>query len=267
MHTANSDVVLGAATPGAITSANIITSARASTIVEATAPLGYFDVNLDHTTTAHLTTIEARGATAGTGIVLLGANEVSYLDAISATAGGFAFHDTLAFDLYGPITATGQTVDLRSAHAIGPVSTGIIAAQTLTGSSVGGANFGAANQVVQLGDFTNTGGLLKLLDDRSLTITEIVLSMGTLALTSHAGMTFASTGKVTADGAGDAIVLASDGTFTNARGADAVTASNAVGRWLIYPQAVGNASGSTAANSFNGLVGKSFYGSAISTRP
>ncbi|PXA85661.1 hypothetical protein DMC18_22745, partial [Caulobacter sp. D5] len=155
-----------------------------------------------------------------------------------------------------------QTVDLRSAHAIGQVSTGIITARTLTGSSVGGANFGAANQVAQLGDFTNTGGLLKLVDGRSLTITGTVLSTGTLALTSHAGMTFASNGKVTADGAGDAIVLVSDGTFTNARGADAVTASNAAGRWLIYTQAVGDASGSTAANSFNGLSGKSFYGSA-----
>ncbi len=366
----NGDVVLGAATPGVITAANIVTSAGSSTIVEASTTTGSVDVNLDHTTTADLTTIDALnavnitvlngsqriiaarsitgavnidgpsgaltidgltanadsqvngggdtrlvsalvdgdltvtsatgalrfgdavpgrvievsgaltldaatdiaqqgvlkanslGVTSGTGVVLLGANEVSYLDAVSVTAGGFAFNDTLAFDLYGPITATGQTVDLRSAHAIGQVSTGIITAQTLTGSSVGGANFGAANQVAQLGDFTNTGGLLKLVDGRSLTITGTVLSTGTLALTSHAGMAFASTGKVTADGAGDAIVLASDGTFTNARGADAVTASNAAGRWLIYTQAVGDASGSTAANSFNGLAGKSFYGSA-----
>ncbi len=366
----NGDVVLGAATPGVITAANIVTSAGSSTIVEASTTTGSVDVNLDHTTTADLTTIDALnavnitvlngsqriiaarsitgavnidgpsgaltidgltanadsqvngggdtrlvsalvdgdltvtsatgalrfgdavpgrvievsgaltldaatdvaqqgvlkanslGVTSGTGVVLLGANEVSYLDTVSVTAGGFAFNDTQGFDLYGPITATGQTVDLRSAHAIGQVSTGIITAQTLTGSSVGGANFGAANQVTQLGDFTNTGGLLKLVDGRSLTITGTVLSTGTLALTSHAGMTFASTGKVTADGAGDAIVLASDGTFTNARGADAVTASNAAGRWLIYTQAVGNASGSTAANSFSGLAGKSFYGSA-----
>ncbi|PXA91218.1 hypothetical protein DMC18_13635, partial [Caulobacter sp. D5] len=212
VHAASGDVVLGAATPGAITTANIVTSSGASTIVEASAPAGDVDINLDHTTTADLTTVEALGAvditvvngsqriiaarstngavrihgpdgaltvdelsagaasqvngggdtrlisasvtgdldvtsatgalrfgdatpgrvievsgaltldaatdvaqqgvlkanslgvTSGTGVVLLGANEVSYLDAVSVAAGGFAFNDTLAFDLYGPIT-------------------------------------------------------------------------------------------------------------------------------------------------------------------
>ncbi len=370
VRSSSGDVALGAATPGAITSANIVTSAGSGTTVEASASNGKVDVNLDHTTTADLTTIDALnavnikvvsgsqriiaarsitgavridgpsgaltvdglsahgnsqvngggdtrliaaqvtgdlavtsatgnlrfgdaipgrvvnvsgaltlnastdiaqqgvihanslGVTSGTGVVLLGDNQVAYLDAVTVTTGGFAFHDTTAFDLYGAVNAVGQTVDLRSDHAIGQVSTGIITAQKLTGSAVGGANFGAANQVIQLGDFANTGGLLKLVDGRSLTINGTVLSTGAVSLASHGGMTFASTGTVQANGSGDAVVLASDGVFTNARGADAVTATNLAGRWLIYTQAVGAPLGSTAGNTFNGLVGKAFYGSA-----
>jgi hypothetical protein len=89
-----------------------------------------------------------------------------------------------------------------------------------------------------------------------------VLSTGTLSIASHGGMTIAGTGTVRANGAGDAVVLASDGVFTNARGADAVTAASGGGRWLIYTQAFGDPQGSTAGNTFNGLVGKSFYGAA-----
>lgn len=202
----------------------------------------------------------ALGVTAGTGVVLLGANQVAYLDAVDVAVGGFAFHGVGAFDLYGPINAPGQTVDLRSDQAIGQVSTGVITARKLTGSSVGGASFGAANQVAELGDFANTGGgLLKLVDGRSLTIGGTVFSAGTVSLASHGGMAFAGAGAVQADGTGDAVLLAVDGALANARGADAVTAAN--GRWLIYTQAVGDPLGA-ASNAFNGLAGKSFYGSA-----
>ena len=346
VQASNGDVLLGAATPGAITAAHVVTSTGATTTVVVSAAAGKVDVNLDHLTNAGLTTVEASnavnikvangpltvgqltagatsqvygggdtrlisadvtgdltvvsaagnlrfgdatpgrvidvsgalslnaatdiaqqgvlranslGVTSGTGVVLLGANQVAYLDAVTVSAGGFAFHDASAFDLYGAVNAVGQTVDLRSDGAIGQVSTGIITAQTLTGSAVGGANFGAANQVVQMGGFTNTGGLLKLVDGRSLTITGTVLSTGTVSIASHAGMTFAGAGRVQADGTGDAVILASDGVFTNARGADAVTAAS--GRWLIYTQAVGAPLGSTAGNTFNGLAGKSYYGS------
>lgn len=364
------DVVLGAATPGAITSANIVTSAGSGTTVEASTSTGKVDVNLDHTTTADLTTIGALnavnikvvngsqriiagysylgsvridgpsgvltvdglsapassqvngggdtrlvaasvtgdltvtsatgnvrlgdvvpgrvidasgtltlnaatdisqqgairantlGGSAGTGVVLLGDNQVDHLGGFSVIGGGLAFHNTIDFDVASVINAIGQTVDLRSDQTISQVSYAVITARKLTGSSVGGANFGAANQVAELGDFTNTTGQLKLVSNRALTVSGTVLSTGTLSLASHGGMTIASTGTVRADGAGDAVVLASDGVFTNARGADAVTAANAGGRWLIYTQAVGDPLGSTAGNSFNGLAGKSFYGSA-----
>jgi len=363
------DVVLGAATPGAITTANLVTSAGAGTTVEASTTAGKADVNLDHTNTA-LTTIAGRDAvkvavlngsqrigsvnsttgsvrvdgptdaltidqltanagsqvngggdtrlvsasvvgdlsvksatgslrfgdatpgrvvavsgalslnaaadiaqqgllqadalsvTAGTGVVLLGANQVAHLDAVNVAAGGFTFNDTTSFDIRGPITAAGQTVDLRSSGAIAQNAAGVITAQRLTGSSVGGADFGAANQLAQLGDFTNTGGLFKLIDNRSLTIDGTLHSTGAVSLTSHGGMTFTANGKVVADGAGDAVILASDGVFANLRGADAVSATNTGARWLIYTQAFGAPTGSTAGNSFNGLAGKSFYGSA-----
>jgi hypothetical protein len=194
--------------------------------------------------------------------VLLGANEVAHLDTVSVTAGGFAFNDTTGFDIRGPITASGQTVDLRSGGAIGQDAGGVITAMRLTGSSVGGANFGAANHLAQLGIFTNTGGVFRLIGDGPLSIDGTVHSTGTVSVASHGGMAFTANGKVVAEAAGDAVILASDGVFTNARGADAVSATNAAGRWLIYTQAFGAPSGSTAGNSFNGLDGKSFYGSA-----
>ena len=363
------DATLGAATGAAITTANLVSSAGATTTVEASAVAGKVDVNLDRTDTA-LTTVSGRDAvkvavvdgalrigaisssndavtisgptaaltveqltasatsqvagggdtrlvfanvdgdlsvssatgalrfgdatpgrvidvsgalsldaatdiaqqgvlqadalsiTAGTGVVLLAANRVAHLDRVSVAAGGFTFNDTTGFDIRGPITAAGQTVDLRSGGAISQGAAGVITAQRLTGSSIGGAGFGAANQVVVLGDFANTGGLFRLIDDRALTIDGIVHSTGTVSVASHGGMTFTANGRTVADGVGDAVILASDGVFTNGRGADAVSATNASGRWLIYTQAFGDPAGSTAGNSFNGLGGKSFYGSA-----
>jgi hypothetical protein len=200
------------------------------------------------------------GADAGTGVVLLGDNQVAHLSGVNVASGGFAYHGAAAFDLVLPIIAIGQTVDLRSDQTIGQAPLGVVTAQKLTGSSVGGANFGLDNQIAELGDFTNTIGRLKLVDGRALTISGTVLSTGILSLASHGGLTIAGTGTVRANGAGDAVVLASDGVFTNARGADAVTAASAGGRWLIYTQAFGDPQGSTAGNAFNGLVGKSFYG-------
>jgi len=198
-------------------------------------------------------------ANAGTGIVLLGDNQVAHLSGVNVAGGGFAYHGA-AFDIAAPIVAVGQTVDLRSDGTIGQAPLGLITARKLTGSSVGGAIFDLANPIAELGDFTNTTGRLKLISSRDLTINGTVLSTGILSIASHGGMTIAGTGTIRANGAGDALVLASDGVFTNARGADAVTAASAGGRWLIYTQAVGDPLGSTAGNTFNGLAAKSFYG-------
>ena len=202
------------------------------------------------------------GVTSGGAVVLLGDNRVATLDAVTVADGGFAFNDLVGLHINGPITAVGQTVELRSGQAVTQATTGGVTAQRLIGSSVGGAGFEAANQVAQLGDFTNTGGQLKLNNDRALVVDGAVRSTGSVALTSHGGMGFTANGLIRADGAGDAVVLASDGVFTNGRGADAVAASNPAGRWLIYTQAAGDPTGSTAGNAFNGLAGKSYYGAA-----
>jgi hypothetical protein len=367
---AGGNAVLGAATPGAITAANVVTSAGATTTVTVSSATGRADVNLDHMTNANLNTLSgplgvavqvvngpvgvgsasatggqvsitgtnggvtvvqltaggtslvsgggetrlvsanvtggggmtvrstgagvqlgdatpgrviavtntlnlaaatgiteqgaihagALVANAGTGIVLLGDNQVAHLSGVNVAGGGFAYHGAAAFDIAGPIVAVGQTVDLRSDGTIGQAPLGLITARKLTGSSVGGAIFDLANPIAELGDFTNTTGRFKLISSRDLTINGTVLSTGILSIASHGGMTIAGTGTIRANGAGDALVLASDGVFTNARGADAVTAASAGGRWLIYTQAVGDPLGSTAGNTFNGLVAKNFYG-------
>lgn len=199
---------------------------------------------------------------ARSGVTLLGDNLIPNLLSVTVSNGGFAYHGTSAFIVQGVVDVQHGTVDLRSDGTIGQNLAGVILAQKLTGSSVGAANFRAANEIVELGDFTNTGGLFKLVDNRALTVSGTVLSTGTLSIASHGGMTIAGTGTVRANGAGDAVVLASDGVFTNARGADAVTAASAGGRWLIYTQAFGDPQGSTAGNTFNGLSGKSYYGTA-----
>ncbi|WP_165189581.1 beta strand repeat-containing protein [Caulobacter soli] len=157
------DAILGAATPGAITTANAVTSTGAPATISVTAPTGRVDINLDHITNAGLTSVDG-------------------------------LQDVIANIANGPLTIDG---------------------------TVHGGN--------------------------------------TVRVASHGGMTIAGTGKVQADGAGDAVILASDGVFTNARGADAVAAPN--GRWLIYSQAVGNPLGSTAGDSFNGLAGVRYFGS------
>jgi hypothetical protein len=365
------DAILGAATPGAITAANVVTSTGATSTVDVTGATGRVDVNLDHVTNATLTTVEASNAVnikvvngtlaisgvtstngavtingptglltvdqltahstsrinaigdmrlvaadadaqltlqslaggvrlgdgtpgrlidvgggltlqaftdivqeqgalkadtltvaARSGVTLLGDNLIPNLLSVTVSNGGFAYHGTSAFIVQGVVDVQHGTVDLRSDGTIGQNLAGVILAQKLTGSSVGAANFRAANEIVELGDFTNTGGLFKLVDNRALTVSGTVLSTGTLSIASHGGMTIAGTGTVRANGAGDAVVLASDGVFTNARGADAVTAASAGGRWLIYTQAFGDPQGSTAGNTFNGLSGKSYYGTA-----
>ena len=205
-------------------------------------------------------TAASLSADADGSITLLGDNNIQRLGAIHA-GGGFAFNTISALVLANDIDAAGQTVDLRANGAI-TQNSGIITAGLLAGRAVGGARFGADNRIQRLGDFTNSGGALLINNAEALTFAGRVWSTGTVEIRSHGGMTFANTGTVGADGTGDAVVLASNGVFTNQRGVDAVTASNAAGRWLIYTQATGAPNGPTSGNSFGGLAGLSFYGSA-----
>ncbi len=120
-------------------------------------------------------------------------------------------------------------------------------------------NLRADNLIAELGDFANTGGDFFLNVGQGLSIVGTVDSATAVTIQSNP-MTIASTGTVRSTAAGDAVVLASNGVFTNQSGADAVQASN--GRWLIYTQALNDPSGATTGDAYGGLSGKSFYGTS-----
>jgi len=195
-------------------------------------------------------------------ISLLGLNQVETIGNVSGDS--FAYRSIRAggFDIGGGIDVGGGTVELIAEN--GGITQGSgysIFAGSLTGSSQGGADFAGHNYVDALGDFDNTGGAFVLNVPQALNIVGTVQSDSAVLIQSvGGGMTIASTGTVSSTGSGDAIVLASDGVFTNNSGADAVQAAN--GRWLIYTQAQGNPNGSTAGDSYGGLVGKNYYGTA-----
>jgi len=162
VQSANGNAILGAATLGAITAANFVTSAGTGSTIEVTGANGRADVHLNRITGARMATVS------------------------------------------GPL----------------------------------GVSVKVANGALQLGDVTSTSGQIRI-DGQSLTLN----------------------GSIRSGATGDAIILASDGVLTNARGADAVVATNPSARWLIYTQALGAPLGSTTGNSFNGLAGKNWYGS------
>ncbi len=208
------------------------------------------------------------------GASLLGANQIAQLRDITTDTGGFAYRSarTGGVSIVGTIDAAGQTVDLRTANgALTQSGAGRILAQRLTGSSDTGVTLAGANQIAELGAFTNTGGAFALNVDRALSVVGLVDSAGAIRIQSE-GMTVAAAGTVRSSATGAAVVLASDGAFANLSGADGVQAAN--GRWLIYTQAPGAPTTPAAGNSFGGLAGKSFYGStynfgtgAFSTTP
>lgn len=145
--------------------------------------------------------------------------------------------------------------------------------RNLTISDTGGGLV-LANALTASGDLTlssaagldiayglTAGGDIGVATVGSLNIAAAVNASGQIVMRSHGGMTLASTGTVRADGAGDAVVLASDGIFNNGRGADAVMVTNPAARWLIYTQPTGNPTGLNSGDNFGGLQGKNFYGS------
>jgi filamentous hemagglutinin family protein len=197
------------------------------------------------------------------GNVSLGlANTLPRLFEVSVTGGNFLLGTGGELVLLRDISVANGTVEFNTGGLIAQDNTTGITALRLQGSAFSGfgsANFRGTNQVAQLGNFNSSGFLFN--NAGALTIDGTVNANGGFAaIRSHGGLTISANGTVRSTAAGDAIVLASDGTFTNQSGADALSVT--AGRWLVYSQAFGNPSGSTAANSFGGLAGKSFYGSA-----
>lgn len=198
---------------------------------------------------------------AGDDVNLLGANRIEVIRRADVVGGDFAYRSVRVggVDLDGGINVAGHTVDLRAENGGISQSGGAILAATLTGASDEGVSLGGENLIDQLGDFTTVSGAFFLNVDQALTIVGMVDSTVSLRIQSDA-MTIASTGTAQSAGSGNAVILASDGVFTNNSGDDAAQAAS--GRWLIYSQASGDPLGSTSGNSFGSLNGSSYYGSA-----
>ncbi len=73
------------------------------------------------------------------------------------------------------ITA-GETVDLTSTGAISQTSAGIVTAAVLMGSAGAATTLSKANEIANLGAFSNTGGAFSLTDDQSLAISGTINS-------------------------------------------------------------------------------------------
>jgi filamentous hemagglutinin family protein len=137
------------------------------------------------------------GSSAG-GTTLSKANVITDLGAFTNTgAGGFALEDASALTVNGAVNAgtgnltlittgtgnnialgkaltAGGTVDLVSTGSISQGTPGIITAATLTGSDTGTTTLKSANEISNLGAFTDTGGNIALTDDQNLTIAGLV---------------------------------------------------------------------------------------------
>ncbi len=139
----------------------------------------------------------------------------------------------------GADVTTGGTVTLTSADRISQQA-GIITAQTLTGSSSGGADLRQANKFAILDAFSNTSGELLITDAQSLlTVNTIAAGTGNTTLTTTGagsnlilgGDFTASVGIVTLNSAGTITQLGGGGIInasrvTGSSAGDAVLASN-----------------------------------------
>jgi len=190
-------------------------------------------------------------ATHGTG------SRIGRLGAITVANGGLTLRNVQDLDLNGAVNV-GGTLDLRVAGALSQ-SGGTVTAQRLAGTVSGFARLDGLNHVGSLGDFSAAG--LSLNNATALGIDGLVDGgTGSVTIRSHGGMTIGAAGSVRSGASGDAITLASDGLFRNLAGGTALGAAN--GRWLVYTQMAGDAGASDPANSFGGLAGRSYYGSA-----
>jgi len=116
------------------------------------------------------------------------------------------------------------TVDLVSAGAIGHGAAGIITANTLTGSSAGNTSLTAANQIQNLGAFTNIAGSLSLTDDQALTIDGLVTA-GTHAVT------FTDTGPIAESDAGAIMARTLEGSSV---GGASLTGANQIAAFQTF---------------------------------
>ncbi|MEP9357712.1 YDG domain-containing protein [Sphingomonas sp. KR3-1] len=201
------------------------------------------------------------GVVAVSGDVDLGAtaSHVASLGTVTVNNGDFTFYNAPAIALDGNVDVANGTVALYSDAGLAQGTGTSIRAQRLEGGIFGPAQLNGSNRIAALGQFSSNG--FSLANDIALAVDgQVDAGGGSAVIASHGGMTLTANGRIVSSAAGDAITLASDGLFTNLRGADALSAS--AGRWLVYTQAGGNPGHSDPSNDFGGLAGTSYYGDA-----
>jgi filamentous hemagglutinin family protein len=158
-------------------------------------------------------TADTLTGSAATGATLTGANMVANLGAFSTGSNGLSFTDSQGFTITGAIGAAGQTVTLNASGALGQTVAGVITAGTLTGGSVGGTTLNAANQIANLGAFTNTAsGTVAITDAAALSVTGTVTdNVGDIALTDTNAGGIAVAGNLVTANSGGNIDLKADG--------------------------------------------------------
>ena len=186
--------------------------------------------------------IDAAALTGSSGgaAVLNGANAISDLDFSTGTQ-DFTLKNTVNLTLSGTMQAAGMVLD--NTGSINQTS-GALDTATLSGSSVGGANFAGNNLIGKLGAFTNSGaGGFALVNDETLTVGGAVnAGTGNLSLTAMgAGSKMALKAALTAGGT---LALNSAGTIAESA-TDILTAA----------QLTGSANGTASLSGANQIAG------------
>lgn len=212
--------------------------------------------------------IDAAGISASTlGVVAMGGNvnldnggtgsHIGSLASVTVGNGNLALRNLQGLSLDGVIEVSG-VLDLQVTGGL-TQNAWYIVADRLQGNVTGAATLGGDNRIGTLAAFSANG--LRLNNATSLVIDGPVQGNGgAVTIASHGGLEISPNGSIVSAASGDAIVLASDGRFTNLAGAGALSASN--GRWLVYTQTGGNPGASDPLNDFGGLAGTSYYGDA-----
>ena len=164
------------------------------------------------------------GSTTGSALFTNASNNIGTLTNFTNTAAfdGFSLTDSVPLTITGTLNATGQTVTLHDTGGGIDASAAVIDAANLSGSTAGNAVFtNAANNILEIYNFTNTSGAFSLTDELPLTIG------GTLNATGQT-ITLVNTTSQGID-AGSGVIDAAVLTGSSAGTISFTDASNAIG--------------------------------------
>lgn len=115
-------------------------------------------------------------------------NTITNLSAFATSGGNFALLDSRALNITGGVNSGSGAVNLTVNGLLTELSGGVITANLVTGSSIGGASLTNGNAVNTFGSFSNTGsGLLAFTDAQSLKTAGVISSAGGILLTTASG--------------------------------------------------------------------------------